>query len=204
MNSMLETTPPNAAKNFGLLPAEFETLRQRLETGDEALVEVVFKKHFEVCRVFLVKNLGASPDTAYDIAKDTLLKFRRNLLLGKIQYGNMAALFTIDARNTFLRWQERQHKNPTLDLDERFHQIADEDDPEPYDADLLNGLKTALQQIGPDCSELLNWHYYLDLPLRTIAEKRVRRGDSKFINEDSVKTKIAECRKKLKKLIQRP
>lgn len=203
MNFTKQEGTVDASKNFGLSPSEFEDLLRRLEIGDETLIERIFKSHFERCRVFLVKNFDASPETAYDLAKDTLLKFRKNLLAGKIQYGNLAALFTIDARNTFLRWQERQSKNPTLELDERFHQIADEDDAPAYDNDLLAGLKIALRTVGEDCSELLNWHYYLDLPLRKIAENRVRRGDSKFINEDSVKTKIAECRKKLKKLLSK-
>ncbi len=201
MNSKQQPPTQDSKKNFGLSQAQFEELCLRLETGDETLVEVVFKSHFETCRLFLVKKMGASPEVAYDLTKDTLLKFRKNLLAGKIRYGNLAALFTIDARNTFLRWQAGQHKNRTVEFDEQFYQIADEDEPEPYDADLLNKLKTALKNIGADCSELLNWYYFLELPLRTIAEKRVRRGDSKFINEDSVKTKIAECRKKLKKLL---
>lgn len=201
MDFKKQESTTDSKKNFGLSPEQFSALLERLEAGDESLVEVVFKSHFEICRTFLVKNFGASHELAYDLTKDTLLKFRKNLLAGKIAYGNLAALFTIDARNTFLRWQERQAKNPTLELDERFHQIADEEDAQPYDNDLLAGLKNALRSVGEDCSELLNWHYYLDLPLRTVAEKRLRRGDSKFINEDSVKTKLAECRKKLKKLL---
>lgn len=190
-------------KNFGLSRVEFQELLILLEQGDETLTERIFKSHFEMCRTFLIKNFRVSSELAYDLSKDTLLKFRKNLLAGKIQYGNMAALFTIDARNTFLRFQERQQKNPTLELDEHFHQIADEDDVSPYDNDLLGQLKTALKSIGEDCFELINWHYYLDLPLRMIAERRVGRGDTKFINEDSVKTKIAECRKKLKKLLSK-
>lgn len=189
-------------KNFGLPEARFEELCRQLEAGDERLIELIFNRHFEICRTFLVKKLGASPETAYDVAKDTLLKFRKNLLAGKIRYGNLAALFTIDARNTYLRWQSWQKKNPTVELDEKFHLLPDEDDAEPFDAELLDRLKSALNEVGGDCSELLNWHYYLEMPLRTIAEKRVRRGDTKFINEDSVKTKIAECRKKLKKLLR--
>jgi hypothetical protein len=45
-------------KNFGLSPEQFSALLERLEAGDEALVEVVFKSHFEICRSFLVKNFG--------------------------------------------------------------------------------------------------------------------------------------------------
>lgn len=192
----------DSTKNFGLSQPQFDELCLRLESGDETLVEVIFKSHFDTCRLFLVKKMGASAETAYDVTKDTLLKFRKNLLAGKIRYGNLSALFTIDARNTYLRWKQRQQKHQTVEFEEHLFQIADESDPEPYDADLLNKLKTALKNMGEDCSELLNWHYFLELPLRTIAERRVGRGDLKFINEDSVKTKIAECRKKLKKLLQ--
>lgn len=190
------------AKNFGLSPEEFLRLCKNLENGDENLVEVIFKSHFEACRKFLSRKMGATSDVAYDLTKDTLLKFRKNLLAGKIRYGNLAALFTLDARNSFLKWQSKMGKNPSVPLDESFHNIADEPENEgPYDLELLNRLKNALKNLGTDCFELINWHYYLDLSQRLIAEKRIGRGDSKFINEDSVKTKLAECRKKIKNLL---
>lgn len=193
----------DSKKNFGLSPDQFEHLVRRLEAGDEKIVELIFKSHFEVCRAFLVKSLGASYELAYDISKDTLLKFRTNLLLGKIQYGNLAALYTIDARNTFLRWQEKNKKNPVVGLDDSTLMLTEDPAEESaYDNELVEQLKSALNKIGGDCYELLNWHYYLEMSHRTISEKRVRRGDVKFINEDTVKTKIAECRKSLKKMLK--
>lgn len=190
----------NTGQNFGLNADGFDALLKRLQVGDESLFEIIFKTHFEKCRTFLIRKLGADSDVAYDITLETLIKFRKNLMLGKIKYGNMAALFTIDARNSYLRHNEKETKYEHVSVDTQGLQILDEDEPK-LDMDLVNNLKRALTTIGNDCFELLNSHYYLGMPLRTIAEKRLKRGDEKFINEAAVKTKVAECRKKLKSLL---
>ncbi len=190
----------NTGQNFGLNAVEFEALLNKLQVGDESLFEIIFKTHFEKCRTFLIRKLSADSDVAYDISLETLIKFRKNLLLGKIKYGNMAALFTIDARNTYLRHNEKENKYEHVSVETHGLQILDDDEPK-LDMDLVNNLKRALTTIGNDCFELLNSHYYLGMPLRAIAEKRLQRGDEKFINEAAVKSKVAECRKKLKRLL---
>jgi len=189
----------NTERNFGLNADEFDALLIKLYEGDESLFEIIFKTHFEKCRTFLVRKLSADSDVAYDITLETLIKFRKNLMSGKIKYGNMSALFTIDARNTYLRYKEKETKYEHVSVESDGLHIVD-DEPN-IDMDLVNNLKRALTNVGNDCFELLNWHYYLGMPLRTIADKRLQRGDEKFINEAAVKTKVAECRKKLRNLL---
>jgi len=191
----------NTKKNFGLNPDEFNMHLKNLINGDEMLIEIVFKDHFEKCRSFLVRKLGAENDIAYDITLETLLKFRKNLMCDKIKYGNLSALFTIDARNNYLRWLQKETKVEHLSVESIEHTIADDSNLDLHNMELIDKLKVALRNIGNDCYELLNWHYYLKMPLRTIAENRFERGEEKFINESSVKTKVAECRKKLRILL---
>lgn len=188
-------------KNFGLTAEAFEVHLQLLKSGDEKLFEIIFKSHFNTCRSYLIREMNADEDVAYDIVLDTLVKFRRNLIADKIKYGNMAGLFTIDARNTYLRSLEKSKKREYLPVESQEDELAEETDDGEIDLETINNLRNALQKIGNDCYELLNWHYYLKLPLKTIADNREARGDQKFINEASVKTKIAECRKKLKSLL---
>lgn len=189
------------SKNFGLSYDDFNEKRKKLLSGDETLFEIIYKSHFEKCRSFLVRKMGAESSQAYDITLETLLKFRRNLLNGKLNYGNLAALFTIDARNTWLRMQRREQKNEHILLDDEEMDRADDEATDPFEVSRIDQLKSALQKVGSDCYELLNWHYYLKIPFRAIADSRLQRGDEKFINESSVKTKLAECRKKLKTLL---
>ncbi|MBK9319229.1 MAG: sigma-70 family RNA polymerase sigma factor [Bacteroidetes bacterium] len=144
---------------------------------------------------------GQGNDVAYDITLETLMKFRKNLLIGKIQYGNMAALFTIDARNNYLRWREKETRYDEVSVESQEQVLTDETDDTSLNMERVQNLKRALLNIGKDCYELLNWHYYLKMTLRTIAESRFQRGDDKFVNEASVKTKVAECRKKLRTLL---
>ncbi len=172
---------PNSPKrNFGLTADEFEEQLNKLMKGDEMLFEVIFKEHFERCRAFLVRQFSADNDVAYDITLDTLVKFRKNLMAGKIRYGNMAALFTIDARNSYLRWAQKEAKHEHLSIEGQEDTIVDDTDTGNLNMDVVERLKTSLRQIGTDCYELLNWHYYLKMPLRTIAENRIQRGEEKF------------------------
>ena len=191
----------DAKKNFGLTPDEFNEHLEKLMKGDEMLFEIIFKSHFEKCRSFLNRKMGVGNDVAYDITLETLIKFRKNLLAGKIKYGNLAALFTIDARNNYLRWYEKETRYEHTSVESKENEIVDEAEIPVIDNELLDNLKKALLNIGRDCYELLNWHYYLKMTLRTIAERRFQRGDEKFVNESSVKTKVAECRKKLRNLL---
>lgn len=188
-------------RNFGLTADKFQEQLEKLKQGDEALFETVYKEHFEMCRTFLIRKMGADRDIAYDITLETLIKFRKNLIADKIKYGNLAALFTIDARNNYLRWIQKETKNETASIENYADDIVEEDDTTELDMNLVDNLKKALRNIGNDCFELLNWHYYLKMPLRNIAENRLLRGEEKFINESSVKTKVAECRKKLRQLM---
>ncbi len=191
----------DAKKNFGLSPDAFNEHLEKLRRGDEMLFEIIFKSHFEMCRSFLVRKMGAGNDVSYDITLETLMKFRKNLLIGKIQYGNMAALFTIDARNNYLRWREKETRYDEVSVESQEQVLTDETDDTSLNMERVQNLKRALLNIGKDCYELLNWHYYLKMTLRTIAESRFQRGDDKFVNEASVKTKVAECRKKLRTLL---
>lgn len=193
--------PNDPKRNFGLTANEFEERLNQLMKGDEKLFEIIFKAHFEKCRSFLVRQFNADDDIAYDVTLDTLVKFRKNLMTGKIKYGNLAALFTIDARNNYLRLNKKEARFENVSIEGQEDYIADDSDTGNLNTDLIEKLKASLRQIGTDCYELLNWHYYLKMPLRTIAENRLQRGEEKFINESSVKTKVAECRKKLRQLL---
>ncbi|MBK8848019.1 MAG: hypothetical protein IPO27_16395 [Bacteroidetes bacterium] len=194
MNAVTEQTP-NKGQNFGLTPDEFNEHLKELLSGNELLFEIIFKTHFEKCRSFLVRKLGAYDDVAYDITLETLIKFRKNLMAGKIKYGNMVALFTIDARNNYLRQSKKENKYDHVPIESHEHDLIDDTDSQNLDMEMVQNLKRALLNLGNDCFELLNGHYYLGLALRTIADSRFQRGEEKFINESSVKTKVAECRK---------
>jgi DNA-directed RNA polymerase specialized sigma24 family protein len=191
----------NSNQNFGLTPDEFSALLKKMLNGNEMLFEIIFKTHFEKCRSFLIRKLGVDYDVAYDITLETLIKFRKNLMLGKIKYGNMAALFTIDARNNYLRWNEKETRYEHISLESGEQDLIDDYDDSYMDAEMIDKLKRALLSLGNDCYEILNWHYYLGMPLKTIAENRFERGDVNFVNESGVKTKISECRKKLRNLL---
>ena len=81
-------------KNFGLTADEFERLRLRLrDNGDETLIQKVFETQYHPCRDLLMSKYGASYDNAHEVVMDVLLKFRADLMSGKLDYDNLASLF---------------------------------------------------------------------------------------------------------------
>lgn len=179
----------------------FDEKLRSLKLGNESLIETIATTHFRVCQTFLVSQLKASSDVAYDITADTLVKFRQLLLTDKLHYGNLSALFTIEARNRYYRYCLKTNKNPFVSTDDITNLPEDLDDDQPYDEKVLAKLQTALSQIGKDCYDLIQGVYYLGLPLRIIAQQRAENNETLFTNESSVKTKLADCRKKLKNLM---
>ena len=142
-------------KNFGMTPEEFNLHLNNLKKGDEMLFEIVFKEHFERCRTFLIRKLDADSDVAYDITLETLIKFRKNLIADKIKYGNLAALFTIDARNNFLRLSQKESKYEHVSAESQEDTIPEEPALNNLDLDLVDKLK------------ILGYQAYLDETVST-------------------------------------
>ncbi|MEM9547475.1 MAG: hypothetical protein AAGA77_15960 [Bacteroidota bacterium] len=93
---------PTIQDNFGLTKTEFNVYVQRLSLGDESLFTKVFRTHFHDSVAYLRLKFKISQEKAYDVCMDTMLDFRRKLVEGKIQYGNLRYLFTRMALNNYI------------------------------------------------------------------------------------------------------
>ncbi len=161
----------NPLQNFGLKAAEFEQLRTDLLRGDETLFERVFVKHFDDCRVYLIRNCSAQADDAYDITVETIIAFRKRLIENKVEYGNLRFYFTKMAKDSYLKTVEKNKRMPVGELNINEADRADEAE-NGFDEDHLKALDSAWVKLGEECKNLLKSHVYDGVQLKLIAQER--------------------------------
>ncbi|MBL7816530.1 MAG: sigma-70 family RNA polymerase sigma factor [Saprospiraceae bacterium] len=159
----------NPIQNFGLKAAEFAQLRANLLRGDEALFERVFVKHFDDCRSYLMRQCTAQADDAYDITLETIIAFRKRLVEGKVDYGNLRFYFTKMAKDNYLKFLDKNKREPTAELTEKEADRAAADD-SGFDEDQLTALDSSWSKLGEECKKLLKSHIYDGLQLKVIAQ----------------------------------
>ena len=158
----------NPIQNFGLKAAEFAQLQANLLRGDETLFERVFVKHFDDCRVYLIRNCSAQADDAYDVTVETIIVFRKRLLENKVEYGNLRFYFTKMAKDSYLKMVEKNKKMPVSELVVNESDRAEDADG-GFDEDQLTSLDSAWAKMGEDCKNLLTRHIYNGVQLKEIA-----------------------------------
>jgi len=151
-------------KNFGLDEEEFLLLIEKLKQGDEKMFETIFLKHFEDCIKYLEINFGADYTDAYDSTMDTLLEFRRLILLDKVNYGNLRYLYTKMASQKLLKGKKKMER---IDLKETMPEIKSTE--AVFDELDLEILDKAWNKMGTDCKLLLKQFYYQKIQLSEIA-----------------------------------
>ena len=104
-------------QNFGLSQAEFESLRGRLQNGDDALVKEHISKRFEQLVQHLRSKFSIDKEVAWDCAVDALYGLLEELKNGKHQHGNLEA---------FLKQRiEWTYKDSLKSAKERFNRRID-------------------------------------------------------------------------------
>ncbi len=150
------------AQNFGLKEEEFIAMLQKMKSGDESLFEKVFLAQFDDCIKYLMFRYKINYSLAYDVTMDALLKFRKRLLAGKSNSGNMRFLFTRMA-SQFLSDNKKMH---TVLLDD---EREESEEKESIDDDVLDALDQAWNELGEGCRTVLDHFYYRKITLKTLA-----------------------------------
>lgn len=182
----------NPIQNFGLTYAAFNNMLHALQKGNETLFEHVFIKHFNDCRGYLIRECTANTEDAYDITIDTIIQFRKRLIEGKIEYGNLRYYFTKMAKDSLLKLFE---KNKRLPVKELLLAEADreEENTQDFDEEQLQSLSLAWTKLNAECQELLRNNVYEGIKLRQIAL-------SSNENEANIRKRKERCMDKLKSL----
>ena len=156
------------SKNFGLTEAAFERMRQDLRANDTLFFEQVFVEQFKETMAYVKREYSAAHEDAYDATMDAIIDFRKRFVEGKLRYGNLRFLFTKMATQTYVRNKKK------TSLPDHLEAINDEavDETEPTEA--MTYFKTAWEELGKGCKELLRNHYYGKMQLLEIAEQTAK------------------------------
>ena len=175
-------------KNFGLSAEEFAELLEELQQGNNRLYEQIFLLHFEECRYYLCFYKDATPEEAYDIVMEVMLRFNYLLVAGKVKYGNLRYLFTLMAHQDFAR--SRKGTNRYKELKPELLELPDEKigfSQQEYDI-----LYRAFRSLGRNCRDLLEAFYFTRRNLKQIAEDEGRTATA-------VRKQKSRCVAKLRK-----
>ena len=175
-------------KNFGLSLEEFNRLVAELKRNDTTLLEQVFLAHFEDCMNYLQREYEAQHEDAYDTTMETLLLFRKRLVEGKIEYGNLRFLFTKMATQVYLK-TKKQTQVQKLNIDQLKEDVLFED------KESIQLLKKSWAELGPNCKELLTWHFYGRMRLTEIAAQEQKTAIA-------IRKQKERCLKKLKEVFR--
>lgn len=164
MSSYFGLVKKSLVKNFGLTASQFEKLQSQLIEGNDELFEHLFLNHFESCRAYLIYNLQVSPEDAYDAAMEALLKMRVGIIRGNIKYGNLRFLFTLMAKQQYLK---SIPPTPTIPL-ESISNIQSEE-PSLPDA-IFQQLAINWKSLSESCRALLFSIYYQQQKISALAK----------------------------------
>ena len=180
----------NPIQNFGLKQTAFSDMLSALQQGDETLFEHVFVKHFSDCRSYLMRECSSNAEDAYDMTVETIISFRKRLIEGKIEYGNLRFYFTKMAKDSYLKLVEKNNRMPVKEF--VLNEADREEEPtQDFDEDQLQSLDKAWTKLNEDCHKLLRSHIYDGLQLKQVALLLNE-------NEANVRKRKERCMDKLK------
>ena len=188
---LAQPTPENRQKNLGLSRSEFKKLCALLKQGEETLIEKVYLAHFKQCMNHLVFKENAKKEEAYNCSIDALYEIRKDLLLDKIFYGNLAYYFTYRAKRKLYKWRNRQ-KQSTLPLNGLDFEEEEKTESGLIQNELAELLSEAINKLCIDCKSIIKQYYYEEESLKEIAEKIGK-------SHAAIRKQITRCRDKLRK-----
>jgi len=169
-------------KNFNLSATEFSDLVTKLRAGDDTLFEKIYLAHFEHSVNYLVRHQGADYEDAYTSTMNALLEIRKDLIHGKIEYGNLAYFFTYRAGKKLSKIRKRGNSNlKIVGIDNMDFKDEENLMSRFQTKEMKEIISKTFQKLGEECSQLLKHYYYDDLSWSKIAKMYYPEADAKTI-----------------------
>ena len=184
------TQTTKTTKTTKTTPSDIELIRGVLQDNDARAFETLMKRYTSQvygASIRLVKD----EDNAQEVTQMAFIQAYRQLDSWRGE--NFGAWVTIIANHIALRLLEKEKRRSTDPLDEN----TDPPD-ETYDEQKeqrLQALEAAVEQLPEADRQIIQWHYYEDIPLQTIAQ---RVGQT----ENNIKVRMYRIRERIKKHMQ--
>lgn len=160
-----------------------------IKKGDERALDYLYRKHYRMMARLITRNSGNEED-AKDVFQDALIIFWEKARTGKFELSSKISTYLYSVCQNL--WHKELNRKQRLVSQE--HDVA-----ETHDSDRSERIaivEKCLQQLKPDCRQILMYYYFDQLPMTEIAEKM------EFANADSAKTKKYKCKQELDRLIK--
>ena len=171
---------------FSMSDAE---ILDRIQRGDEKVLEYLYKKYFKMMSNIIMKNNGTE-DEAKDIFQDALIVFWQKVTSNNFVLTSRVSTFLYSVCNN-LWLKELSRKSRFTSEESETPDVVDYDRQERIDA-----INQCISKLGETCRSLLSFYYFDELSMIDIAKKMG------FANADSVKSKKYKCKQELDKLVK--
>jgi RNA polymerase sigma factor (sigma-70 family) len=160
-----------------------------IKKGDERALDYLYRKHYRMMARLITRNSG-SEDDAKDVFQDALIILWEKVRLGKFELSSKLSRFIYSVcQNLWHKELNRKQRHTSQEFD-----VAEAPDHDRQERIAI--VDKCLQQLRPDCRQILMYYYFDQLPMTEIAAKM------DFANADSAKTKKYKCKQELDKLIK--
>lgn len=171
-------------------PTDIELIREVLQDSNARAFETLMKRY--TSQVYGASmRLMKDEDNAQEVTQMAFIQAYKQLDSWRGE--NFGAWVTIIANHIALRMLEKEKRRQTEPLDENVD-TPDENYDEQKEQQ-LQALEAALAQLPEADRQIIQWHYYENIPLQTVAQ---RLGQT----ENNVKVRLFRIRERLKKKIQ--
>ncbi len=147
--------------------AKFNSLADRLKTGDHKAGEAIFDHFFSQIYRFLLVRLGHR-ETAQDLAQDVFLKVVRNIDSFNSGTGDFTPWIWQIARNTLIDYFRQKKPQYLDDLEQHGEAIPDHRDGVHASAELRE-IMNIVDRLSPEEQELFQLHFVADLSYADLA-----------------------------------
>lgn len=171
-------------------PTDIELIREVLQDSNASAFEMLMKRY--TSQVYgAALRLMKDEDEAQEVTQMAFIQAYRQLDSWRGE--NFGAWVTIIANHIALRMLEKEKRRQTDPLDENTDPPNEE-----YDEQRelqLQAMEAAIAQLPEADRQLIQWHYYENLPLQTIAQQLGQ-------TENNIKVRMYRIRERIKRKMQ--
>ena len=171
-------------------PTDIELIREVLQDSNARAFETLMKRYTSSVYGAALR-LMKDEDEAQEVTQMAFIQAYRQLDSWRGE--NFGAWVTIIANHIALRMLEKEKRRQTDPLDENTDAPNEE-----YDEQRelqLQAMEAAIAQLPEADRQLIQWHYYENLPLQTIAQQLGQ-------TENNIKVRMYRIRERIKRKMQ--
>ena len=175
---------------MAIRPTDIELIREVLQDSNARAFETLMKRYTSQVYAASIRLLK-DEDNAQEVTQMAFIQAYRQLESWRGE--NFGAWVTIIANHIALRLLEKEKRRSTEPLDENTNPPDETYDEQKEQR--LQALEAAVAQLPEADRQIIQWHYYEDIPLQTIAQ---RVGQT----ENNIKVRMYRIRERIKKHMQ--